>query len=99
MIFERDDKRRPVAYRADIPKGGIRIPPGQSAVLQLQPIVYDRGPISRDWQAITLVLAILTALVFALTLPKDHSVLRLGPGCYYSVTDVGPFNIQREVCR
>lgn len=38
MIFEPDKKRETVSYRATIPKGGIRIGPGESVVLPLQAV-------------------------------------------------------------
>lgn len=67
--------------------------------MRVQTVIYDRGELSRGWQAMCLAMVILAALLLGLTMPKDHSALRLRQGCYYSVTNVGPFNIQREVCR
>jgi hypothetical protein len=67
--------------------------------MHVQAVLYDRGKLSRGWQVVVLMLAILAALVLGLTMPKDHSGPRLGQGCYYSVTNIGPFNMQNEECR
>ena len=73
--------------RTQVGKLGIEVGP-----------VYGRGPYWWDWQLVTLALCALVALCAGLLLPKDHTALRLGPGCYYSVTNMGPVNIQRERC-
>lgn len=39
-----------------------------------------------------------TASLLSLTLPKDHSVARLGPGCYYSSVALVVGKLQREIC-
>lgn len=42
----------------------------------------------------------LVAVVFLLSvvLPKDHSVARLGSGCYYSSVALLVGKLQREIC-
>ena len=60
--------------------------------------VYDRGPFWRDWQNRMLAALVFGALCVGLALPKDHTSVRLGQGCYYSVTNIGPVNVQREHC-
>lgn len=39
-----------------------------------------------------------TAFLLSLMLSKDHSVSRLGPGCYYSSVALVMGKLQREIC-
>jgi hypothetical protein len=39
-----------------------------------------------------------TTFLLGVVLPKDHSVARLGPGCYYSSVALVVGKLQREIC-
>jgi hypothetical protein len=41
---------------------------------------------------------IAVAFLLSVVLPKDHSVARLGPGCYYSSVALVVGKLQREIC-
>lgn len=73
MIFGRDDKRRPVAYRADIPKGGVRIGPWESVTLPLQAVTRSGGtwPVMRRTLWCVVVIALLATGFFFINSAKS----------------------------